>query len=128
MTLHLNPHGPHSDDYTRQVAAGLAECVRVLNHATYQQAAASMPSTVNEVLGNVRVALAGLPQLLRQLGDRLDEMAADDHMYDDRDHDNTELTLQTVAAVREHLAAGRVAAAHREAGHLGLREGEVRHG
>ena len=61
----LNPLGPHSPEYTRQVAA-----VRVLNHATgpqHRAAALEFPSDVDVILGHVTAAVAGLPQLLSQL-------------------------------------------------------------
>ncbi|MFB4273079.1 hypothetical protein [Nonomuraea sp. GTA35] len=69
--LHLDPGGPRSGDDTRAMAAGLAECVRVLNHHTMDAAALPYPSTVYDVLGSLRAAAAGLDQLLRQLDARL---------------------------------------------------------
>lgn len=122
MDLHLNTDGARSGEYTLRVASGLAESVRVLNHHTYASAAVPYPSTVYSVLGDVRAALGGLSQLLRQLGDRLAELEETGRVYDDRDRDDAELAARTIAAVREHLRAGQVGEAYREAGHLGLRD------
>jgi hypothetical protein len=70
--LSLNPSGPHSDDYTRQVADGLAEAVRVLNHATQPgTGGVTTPATVSDVLGTLAAAVAGMDQLVRQLAEYL---------------------------------------------------------
>jgi hypothetical protein len=128
MNLDLDTDAPRSEDYTRIVASGMAECVRVLNHHTFSPAAVPYPSTVYSVLGNVRAAVSGLTQLLRQLGDRLSAMEATGRVYDDRNRDDDALAARTIAAVREHLRTGQIAAAHSEAGHLGLRDEAVTHG
>ncbi|WP_084965298.1 hypothetical protein [Thermoactinospora rubra] len=85
MDLHLDPHHPPSADYTRQVADGMAEAVRVLNHATMHPDALPHPSTVYTLVGSLREGTAGLPQLLRQIETRLREWAESGRLADDSD-------------------------------------------
>ncbi|MFI9558819.1 hypothetical protein [Nonomuraea endophytica] len=127
MDINLDIDAPRSDEYTREVASTVAEAVRTLNHHTFSAAGVPYPSTVYRVLGNLHAALSGLSQTLRQLSSHLARMEATGRVYDDRDRQDTELAARTIAAVREHLRAGRFADAEREAGHLGLLdEGEAR--
>ncbi|MGI5286585.1 hypothetical protein ACQEVF_25055 [Nonomuraea polychroma] len=81
--LHLNTDGPRSGDYTLTVAAGLAECVRVLNNHTTGADALPDPSTIYSVLGDVHTTVGRLDQLLRQLGVRLVGMYDSGRMRDD---------------------------------------------
>lgn len=127
MDLHLDPNGAHDDDNTIQVARGLAECVRVLNRATYPGVGVTRPSTISGVIWSVRTAIGRLDQLLGQLADRLSEMEATG-LCDDRDRAAD--AGPTVASVREHLGvaghganllAARLGQAHHAAGHLGFR-------
>ncbi|WP_219466914.1 hypothetical protein [Nonomuraea rhizosphaerae] len=104
MDLHLNPDGPHSDDYTRAVAAGLTECVRVLNHATLNPDAITYPATVHDVIGHLRTAVQGLDQLLPQLRAQLRRM----HDSGRLDSVGGELTSENrVVATRWELNAAR---------------------
>jgi hypothetical protein len=66
-TVTLSTLGPHSPEYTVTVANALAECVRVLNHATRSDDAIGYPGAVYQVLGAVYTATGRLPQLLSQL-------------------------------------------------------------
>jgi hypothetical protein len=77
--------GPHSDDYTAEVARAVAEGVRVLNHATGSHAGRGLtcPQTVYTVAGCLGAAAAGLGQLLRQLSAFLEEQAAAGRLADD---------------------------------------------
>jgi len=68
---HLNPDGPHSDDYTRYAANAFAETIRVLNYATRTTDGITYPSTVHDVLGSLRTGMQRMEQLLRQLGPHL---------------------------------------------------------
>lgn len=104
--LHLNIDGPHSDDYTREVARGLAECARVLNHATYPGPGVTYPSTVYAVLGAVRAAVAGFDQLARQLDAHLTAMRDTGNLRDNHGMDPG----TTVAHARQALAESRTAA------------------
>lgn len=131
MNVNLNPDGPHSDDYTREVAAALPECVRVLNRATYPHVGVTWPSTIGSIVGNVHAAAAGLTQLLHQCDARLTEMADTGRLYDDRDNRNADLVSDTCSDVRRALAAAdRTAAilaaqldhARKAASHLGLHD------
>lgn len=73
-TLRLSPDGPNNDDYTCQVATALSEAVRVLNHTTRSRAGIAYPSPVHNVLGRSSTAVAGLDQMLRQIGEKLQRM------------------------------------------------------
>lgn len=124
--LHLNIDGPHSDDYTREVVRGLAECVRVLNHATYPGCGVTYPSTVYDVLGSLHATVAGLDQLLRQLDARLVELRDTGRLRDSRDID----PATTITHARQALVdarsliptlAHRLGRAHNATAALGLR-------
>jgi hypothetical protein len=120
--LDLNAEGPHSGDYTRQVAAGLAECVRVLIYATRTTDGVPDPTVVYDVLGSLRDATARMDQLLRQLGDRLSDEHSAGQLW--TDHGNPDAVLATtvdgIAAARwwaPRLATD-LAQAHSAASHL----------
>ena len=79
VTVRLSPDGPHSPEYTSQVASAAAEAVRVLNHATLNFAgqALEFPADADTVLCSLSTAAQRLPQLLDQLRGWLnDELAA----------------------------------------------------
>ncbi len=71
----LSTGGPHSSEYTRQVAEAAAEAIRVLNHATLNHAAQALryPADADAVVESLATAAMRLPQLLEQLGYRLAE-------------------------------------------------------
>lgn len=124
--LRLNIDGPHSDDYTREVARGLSECVRVLNHATQSANGVDYPSTVYDVLGSLRTTIAGLDQLLRQLDARLVELRDTGRLRDSRDIDPaTTITYARQAIVDARsltsTLAHRLGRAHNATSSLGLR-------
>jgi hypothetical protein len=77
--------GPHSDEYTAEVAGAVAEGVRVLNYATGSHASRGLtrPQTVYTVAGGLGAAVAGLEQLLRQLSAFLQGQAAAGRLADD---------------------------------------------
>lgn len=77
----LNIDGPHSPDYTREVAATMAECVRVLNHAT-QKDGLRDPADAYELLSYLKGAVGSLPQLLQQTHEFLDRSAEAGKVYD----------------------------------------------
>ncbi len=80
ITITLRTDGPHSPEYTAEVADALAECVRVLNHATMRPAgeALAYPADADAVIASLSGAAGSLPQLLRQLGEwLLGELHAD---------------------------------------------------
>lgn len=66
-TITLDVVGPRSPDYTARVARALAECVRVLNHATAAPDGVGHAGVAQDVLGSLHLAMAGLPQLFGQL-------------------------------------------------------------
>lgn len=70
-TITLNPDGPHSPEYTRQVAAAVAEGVRVLNYATRDSEALQCPPDVDSVVQDLATTAQRLPQLLEQLSNWL---------------------------------------------------------
>jgi hypothetical protein len=107
-TITLSTLGPHSPDYTREVAWAMAECVRVLNYAAGSgvETAIVYPATVYEVLGALYTATARMPQLLSQLNTWL-ERAEAGRLADDRHRD----PAAAVAGSQE--AAGRAKVALR---------------
>jgi hypothetical protein len=102
-TVWLSSDGPHSDDYTSEVAAALSEVVRVLNHATLSHAGVTYPSTVYDVLGRISVSAAGLDQLLTQLGEVLRRMLGSGQLGDDHGNPTERLdkALSELAAARK---------------------------
>lgn len=127
MNLRLNIDGPHTDDYTREVASGLAECVRVLNHATLSRNGVDYPSTIYSLLGDVHAAVFGLGQLLGQLDALLVAQREGGLLYDSRGLDPG----TTVAHARQALAEARtrvsglaacVGRAHSATSGLGMRD------
>jgi hypothetical protein len=66
-TITLNPDGPHSPEYTKEVAYALSEAVRVLNHATQSRAGLEYPSDVAAVVGALHSTVARLEQTCTQL-------------------------------------------------------------
>ncbi|MEV1003422.1 hypothetical protein [Nonomuraea sp. NPDC050202] len=77
-TVALSPDGPHSSDYTREVAQAVAEGIRVLNYATRDgEDGLQWPSDVASVAGEIRAAAERLDQLTRQLGDYLAKQQSD---------------------------------------------------
>lgn len=67
MYIELRSDGPHSDDYTTEVARACAEFVRVLNYATRLGAGLSTPQTVYTLSGALNGAAFSLPQMLDQV-------------------------------------------------------------
>lgn len=121
--------GPHSADKTRDAAASIAHLVRYLCHATYSDNAVPYPSTVNSVTHSLHAAVVGFDQLLRQLDQRLDGLAATGRLYDDEGGDpyaRVDQWSESVAAARGHLAnaAHRLQWAAGRSSHLGLRTDE----
>ena len=72
-TVILSPGGPHSPEYTCQVANAAAEAIRVLNHATLNHAdeALAYPADVDAVIEALATMHARLPQLYGQLAEWL---------------------------------------------------------
>ncbi len=109
-TITLSTLGPHSPEYTREVAWGLAECVRVLNYATgsAEDAGIAYPATAYEVLGALYTATGRLPQLLSQLSGWLERAAEAGRLAEERHGD----VVAAVATAQEALecAAGHVGA------------------
>lgn len=77
--------GPHSDDTIAQAALAVPRLVRYLNNATYPagENIATGPALYRTV-SPLSSAVHGLRQLLEQLRDTAQELAADGSMYDDR--------------------------------------------
>jgi flavorubredoxin len=78
-SITLSTRGPHSPEYSRQVANAAAEAVRVLNHATLNHAAEALryPSDADAVIEALATMAARLPQLLEQIADWLSQQGAD---------------------------------------------------
>ncbi len=106
----FRPDGPHSDDYTTDLAGAYAETVRTLNHATMTRSGLTWPSTAYTVVGNLAAGTAGLRQLLDQIGAFLDREDAAGRLGDDRRRPTGD-PAATVAAAHVHLTAARLASA-----------------
>ena len=87
----LRTDGPHSPEYTKQVADTLAECVRVLNYASLGDAPGlEYPGDVYSLLGALYTATQRLPQLLVQLAGFLDAQARTGRLADDQGREVSE--------------------------------------
>src|SRR5687767_9820557 len=78
--------GPYSPERTVDAARTIAELVRYLNHATAPWKSGDCleyPSHLGSVIANLRGALYGMDQLLRQLGQHCDRFADMPGLYDD---------------------------------------------
>lgn len=126
MDLHLNPHGPHSGDYTRAVANGLSECVRVLIYAARTEDGVPYPNVSADVLGSLAEAVSRMDQLLPQLAASVDRHRGTGRLYAYQGSADvvSEALLDSMGAARRaadqlarHLGDARNAAAL-----LGLRE------
>lgn len=100
-TITLSTLGPHSPEYTAEVANAMAECVRVLNYATGSSADAGIayPATVYQVLGAMYTSTGRLPQLLSQLSGWLERAAEAGRLAEDRHGD----VIAAVATAQEAL-------------------------
>ncbi|UBU09993.1 hypothetical protein [Nonomuraea gerenzanensis] len=112
-TIHLDPDGPHSDTYTRQVAGAFAETVRVLNYATRTQDGVPHPATVNSVLGDLRTGMQRMDQLLRQINQRLRDFGQGD-LADSRERDVEDVVGWARVSILEALDRASSCAAHLE--------------
>ena len=74
ITVNLNTDGPCDPQYVLEVAEAFAEAVRVLNHLTRDPASLEYPAEVDGLIRDVSLAVARLPQLLGQVGGRLEAM------------------------------------------------------
>jgi hypothetical protein len=84
----LQTGGPHSAEYTMQVADTLAEAVRVLNYATLGDAPGlEYAGDAYSLLGALYGATGGLPQLFAQVTKFLARQAAAGTWADDRTRD-----------------------------------------
>lgn len=80
MMTELNVDGPHSDEYTVEVARAAAEAVRVLNHATLNARGINHPSTAYSVAESLSTAVYGMLQLLEQLSGFLQTAHSQDRL------------------------------------------------
>ena len=72
VVITLNTDGPREPGYVLEVAEGLAESVRTLNHLTRDHEALEYPSEVDRLLREVTSAVSRLDQLLAQAGNWLE--------------------------------------------------------
>jgi len=118
VSIELRPDGPHSPEYTRQIAALFAESVRVLNHATapWQRSGLAYPSDAYGVLGDLAHGVGLLPQLLQQLTAFLERQTEAGHVGEDEYGPHGGDPIAALAAVESWLqqataAAGQLSAA-----------------
>lgn len=105
----LSIDGPHSDAQTRDAAGALAYLVRYLNHATLPgraETTLAYPSSVDVLAGHLGGALGGLPQLLRQLAERMELIADDGRLYADELGEPANPAVLAVEAVEWLRSAG----------------------
>jgi len=121
MIVDLKTGGPHSPEYTAEVADAAAEAIRVLNHATGGTDALTYPGDIDRLI-------SALSTLLAQAQANLARIADERNLCDDRGHD----AAATVAMVSMGLGAATVLAsrlfealdaAHQAGAHLGARDG-----
>ena len=67
IVITLNTDGPCDPGYVLEVAEGIAEGVKVLNHLTRDHAALEYPSEADRLIRELASAAARLPQLLGQV-------------------------------------------------------------
>ena len=104
----LRTDGPHSPEYTKQVADIVAEAIRVLNYASMPGSGGlEYPGDVYSLLGALYTGTGRLPQLFRQLVAFLDAQAASGRLGDDHGRD---VAAQTAQAAFYLGAAHQVAA------------------
>jgi hypothetical protein len=118
MKIILNIDGPHSGEYSREVAAAVTEGVRTLNHAsTYPARGLDYASDVDSVLHSLRSAASRLPQLLHQLAGWLQSLYEAGRLADDRGRDPGPVLADTLGQLSAAIThADRLSAALREAG------------
>lgn len=73
----LNIDAPPSPDYVLELAASIAEAVRVLNHQTRHHEALEFPSEADRIIREISSAASRLPQLLQQVSRWLNDEYAD---------------------------------------------------
>lgn len=109
---------------TVDLAAAAAQAVRQLNHRTLHSAALTGPAQLDRIVAELAVMVAGLPQLLRQLGHWL---AAEQHagrIRSDNHLDPSRIVDQAVADLADGGHTARqlgqlLDAAHQHTAHLG---------
>lgn len=122
-------HGPYGDEHTTTTTTrAVAALVRYLNYATRAAAGLSDPAAVHDLLGALSAATAGLPQRLRQTGQRLTDLSDDPHACTDilgqalSAPQAARIIVEDLAAAAQRIdsAAQRLGAAHTLAGRLYL--------
>lgn len=127
--------GPHTPDGVLAAAGLISELVRRLNHATLPERtdrSLPYPAAVDSVVGRLQGALGSMPQLLGQLARRLDELAHDPRLYDDRGAGAADPPSEVATFAAEMLRSEAVAYAkmttqalrvvRANTNHLGVRE------
>jgi hypothetical protein len=108
MNVDLNADGPHSGEYSREVAEAMAEAARVLCHATIGSAPGlDYASDADSVTGFMASTAARLGQLSEQLSGHLGWMHGHGRLGDD---DGQDVSGRVDAARDAYSEAGRLAA------------------
>jgi hypothetical protein len=111
---------------TVDLAAAAAQAVRELNHRTLHQDALTGPAQLDRTVAELAVMVAGLPQLLRQLGgwlaaeQRADRIRSDNHLDPGRTVDQAAADLADAGHTARQLGQ-LLDAAHQHTAHLGAR-------
>jgi hypothetical protein len=105
-SIELRTDGPHSDDYTIEVARAFGEVMRVLNYATRSGAGLAYPQTVYTVTGSLATGGLGFRQLFDQIIGFLGQQAAGGRLADDSGADPARVVQRAV----HHLRAAQDAA------------------
>lgn len=120
--------GPHSSDTVMEAARAIDELVTYLSNATAPgngEKVLKYGPTVYRVLGALGGALAGLDQVLKQIGDAETRIGESPKAYDDRRDRPAATTTSEVTVhvelARKQLETARasIALAHSAASHIG---------
>jgi len=105
MRIELKPDGPHDDDSAIEVANALAECVRVLNHATLPTAGVRYPATVYTLMGALSQSVHRMGQLMANCAGLLADMDSAGELRDVADDDSAGAVLFFRGDARDAVAA-----------------------
>lgn len=104
METDLNPDGPHSPEYTRELGNALAEAVRCLNYATRDDAPGlDYPADAYSLLGALYTATQRLPQLMQQVAAFLESQSATRCLADSRGGDPAMVVLDATVGLAEAI-------------------------
>ena len=97
--------GPYDPEAIIAAAHTIAELVRRLNHATFDNGAFQYPAQLSNTVGAIRDAVVRLDQLFNQLDNHLVQFAQDPALYANRSDVATEVaTARSALSAAAHIA------------------------